>query len=146
MLRVKINYRMRVLTSVVCLLTLLFIGCKEKYETPEAIAKIPIALEVKRFDLDFKNLKSDDFTQLKEEYPFLIPQNSVILNDTIRYNLDPFDEYDDDELYKALCNVNLFDKINKLPLKLNTVISKNNGFSFSYGEIQLFTRYQNIIN
>ena len=77
MLGAKQNFRMRILTYGVCLVTLLFLGCKEGYETPEAVEKIPIEIKVKRFDQDFKNLESDDFTGLKEEYPFLVPRKNV---------------------------------------------------------------------
>ena len=77
MVGAKLNYRMRIIIYGACLVTLLFLGCKEGYETPEVIEKIPIDLKVKRFDQDFKRLKSDDFTRLKEEYPFLIPRNNL---------------------------------------------------------------------
>lgn len=32
----------------------------------------------------------------------IIPQEPVLFSETLRYNLDPFGEYEDDKLWKAL--------------------------------------------
>jgi ABC-type multidrug transport system fused ATPase/permease subunit len=43
----------------------------------------------------------------------IIPQDPVIFSATIRYNLDPFDLYSDDELWSVLEMVNMKEAINR---------------------------------
>lgn len=45
----------------------------------------------------------------------IIPQEPVLFSGTMRTNLDPFNEYDDDILWKALEDVELKEAINELP-------------------------------
>jgi len=42
-----------------------------------------------------------------------IPQSPFLIQGSIRENLDPFNEYTDDDIYKTLREVNLFDHIEK---------------------------------
>ncbi|KAK4879950.1 hypothetical protein RN001_008096 [Aquatica leii] len=66
----------------------------------------------------------------------IIPQEPVLFDDTLRNNLDPFEEYSDIELWNALSEVELKVIIAELPLGLNTEVS-NGGMYFSVGQKQL---------
>ena len=67
----------------------------------------------------------------------IIPQTPVLFSETVRYNIDPFDQYTDDEILNVLKIVKLDDLIlNKLSNGLNTMMSENGG-NFSVGESQL---------
>ncbi|KAJ3055450.1 hypothetical protein HDU99_007562, partial [Rhizoclosmatium hyalinum] len=67
----------------------------------------------------------------------VIPQDPVLLTGTIRSNLDPFNRRSDEEIYSALKSVHLGQKIEEMPLKLDTLIVEN-GRAFSLAERQLF--------
>ncbi|KAL0850177.1 hypothetical protein ABMA28_012050 [Loxostege sticticalis] len=62
----------------------------------------------------------------------IIPQEPVLFSATIRYNLDPFDNYSDDELWRALEQVELKDAIPALDYKVS-----EGGSNFSMGQRQL---------
>lgn len=71
-----------------------FVSCNEEAEIEKEIAKVPVEFEVVRFDKQFAEAKPKDIPGLKQEYPFLFPQqfsNSVWiekLNDTIQQEID----------------------------------------------------------
>ena len=44
----------------------------------------------------------------------IIPQNPILFVGTIRQNLDPFDNYMDNQLWSALSEVNLLDRVKSL--------------------------------
>ena len=67
----------------------------------------------------------------------IIPQEPVLFAGTVRSNLDPFNEYPDNELWDALRKVSLYDDIQMLPQKLETVII-DNGRNFSLLQCMLF--------
>lgn len=50
----------------------------------------------------------------------IIPQEPVLFSGTMRYNLDPFDEYDDEKLWEALEEVNLKENISDMPAGLQS--------------------------
>ena len=54
----------------------------------------------------------------------------------IRDNIDPFNHSNDDKIYDVLREVKLFDHINKMDEKLDTIISESNNV-FSVGQKQL---------
>ena len=54
----------------------------------------------------------------------------------MRYNLDPFDEYPDDQLWRSLDAVKLGDVVKEWPNGLYTTISEG-GTNFSVGQRQL---------
>ncbi|CAH1105114.1 unnamed protein product [Psylliodes chrysocephalus] len=62
----------------------------------------------------------------------IIPQEPVLFSATVRYNLDPFDEFEDDQIWKALEQVELKDSIDSLDF-----IVAGGGANFSLGERQL---------
>lgn len=67
----------------------------------------------------------------------IISQDTYILPGSIRFNLDPLDEYLDHELWDALKDVHLLATIKELPQGLQYEVSEN-GAKFSVGEKQLF--------
>ncbi|XP_051946724.1 ATP-binding cassette sub-family C member 12 [Xyrauchen texanus] len=66
----------------------------------------------------------------------VIPQDPVLFIGTVRYNLDPFNNYKDEELWLALEKTYMKDTIAKLPEKLDSPVVEN-GENFSVGERQL---------
>ncbi|KAI5646233.1 ABC transporter transmembrane region domain-containing protein [Phthorimaea operculella] len=62
----------------------------------------------------------------------IIPQEPVLFSATLRYNLDPFDSYSDDEIWRALEQVELKDAIPALDFKVS-----EGGSNFSVGQRQL---------
>jgi len=66
----------------------------------------------------------------------IIPQDPVMFSSTVRFNLDPFDEVTDDELWEVLRSVNMYDHIQSLPDKLSEMVAEG-GDNFSAGQRQL---------
>ncbi|XP_067158934.1 ATP-binding cassette sub-family C member 12 [Apteryx mantelli] len=66
----------------------------------------------------------------------VIPQDPVLFIGTVRYNLDPFSNCTDDQIWQALERTFMKDTILKLPGNLQAVVVENGG-NFSVGERQL---------
>ncbi|XP_062831587.1 ATP-binding cassette sub-family C member 4 [Anolis carolinensis] len=66
----------------------------------------------------------------------IIPQEPVLFTGSMRRNLDPFDEYTDEELWSSLEEVQLKETIEELPNKLETQLAES-GSNFSVGQRQL---------
>jgi gliding motility-associated lipoprotein GldB len=84
-------------------------ACSSSNAVEEEIAKIPVKVELDRFDKKFFNASKEDFFQLKQDYPYLFPEQypdsiwlkrqrdslQVILQNEINAvfpSLDPFEE------------------------------------------------------
>ncbi|KAL3992643.1 protein tyrosine phosphatase type IVA [Sarotherodon galilaeus] len=66
----------------------------------------------------------------------VIPQDPVLFVGTVRYNLDPFNKYTDEEIWAALEKSYMKDSISKLEGKLEARVMEN-GENFSVGQRQL---------
>ncbi|XP_071497740.1 ATP-binding cassette sub-family C member 5-like [Diadema antillarum] len=66
----------------------------------------------------------------------IIPQDPVLFIGTVRYNLDPFREHSDKELWEALERSYMKDKIRQLESGLDAPVTEG-GDNFSVGERQL---------
>lgn len=66
----------------------------------------------------------------------IIPQEPVLFSGTLRKNLDPFDEYNDQVLWNALEQVELKEAVSDLPRGLESAMSEG-GSNFSVGQRQL---------
>lgn len=66
----------------------------------------------------------------------IIPQEATLFAGSLRFNLDPFDERSDDELWNSLELVELKETVSTIPGALNSKI-KDGGSNFSAGQRQL---------
>lgn len=66
----------------------------------------------------------------------IIPQDPVMFSASIRFNLDPFNDHTDEEIWDVLQNVNMKEHILTLPNKLMEEVAEG-GDNFSAGQRQL---------
>ena len=66
----------------------------------------------------------------------VIPQDPVLFSGTLRYNLDPFDEFSSEEIWAAVGNCHLRKMVESLPSQLMSPVEED-GHNFSVGECQL---------
>ena len=83
-------------------------------------------------DVDTKSIGLHDLRKKMS----IIPQDPVLFSGTMRYNLDPFDEYSDTELWEALEQVQLKAVVQQLEGQLSAEVSEG-GSNFSVGQRQL---------
>ena len=65
-------------------------------------------------------------------------QTPVMFKGSLRFNLDPFDQHTDGDLWQALEAVELKRRIETLPYKLDSSVTED-GKNFSAGERQLLS-------
>ncbi|XP_065413698.1 ATP-binding cassette sub-family C member 5 isoform X4 [Chrysemys picta bellii] len=66
----------------------------------------------------------------------IIPQEPVLFSGTVRSNLDPFNQYSEEQIWDALERTHMKECIAQLPMKLESEVMEN-GENFSVGERQL---------
>ena len=66
----------------------------------------------------------------------IIPQDPVMFSAPVRFNLDPFDEHTDEEVWAVLEDVNMKEHVLSLPDKLQEMIAEG-GDNFSAGQRQV---------
>eukprot|EP01083_Nonionella_stella_P170003 577655_1 len=94
--------------------------------------------------LDFKQLGLRDLRSNLS----IITQTPILFGDcTLRFNLDPFDVYTDDEIWNAIksVNISLYDLIQERDGKLGCLIAEN-GSNFSVGQKQLICFARAMLN
>ena len=82
--------------------------------------------------IDISDINLDDLRQSIT----IVPQDSFLIEGTLRENLDPMEIYPDDEIIKFLDEFSLFKQIEDNDKRLNIEI-KENGSNLSIGEKQL---------
>ncbi|KAJ8918369.1 hypothetical protein NQ315_008063 [Exocentrus adspersus] len=95
--------------------------------------------EIKIDELNTKDLILND---LRSKIS-IIPQDPVLFSGTLRYNLDPFEEYADDVLYRAIHDVELKDPSNIITRLEYRVMDR--GANYSVGQRQLICLARAII-
>ncbi|OLY79209.1 Canalicular multispecific organic anion transporter 1 [Smittium mucronatum] len=83
--------------------------------------------------IDEVNTRSIELLNLRKNIS-IIPQESILVSGTLRYNLDPNDVYSDDELWRAIELVNLKEVVGSKSLEMMVL---NDGANFSAGQKQL---------
>ena len=92
----------------------------------------PLEGKIEIDGIDIKKLSLDD---LRSKIS-IIPQDSFLYSDTLRMNLDPFERYSDEEIWRALELSSLKDFVQEIPEGLNKLISEG-GSNLSVGQRQL---------
>lgn len=85
--------------------------------------------------IDGMDIKSISLESLRSKLS-IIPQEPFLFSGTLRKNLDPFDEYDNEILWEALEKVELKHVIENTPNGLNSLVNES-GSNFSVGQKQL---------
>jgi ATP-binding cassette subfamily C (CFTR/MRP) protein 4 len=67
----------------------------------------------------------------------IIPQDPFLFKGTIRFNLDPFQQHTDDQLWDALRRAEVQEIVQEIPQRLEAEVQEG-GANFSVGERQLF--------
>jgi ATP-binding cassette subfamily C protein len=79
-------------------------------------------------------IKEIGYTKVREHIGFVL-QSPLMFNSTLRYNLSLGEAYSDEEMYEALKVAQLYDFVEELPAKLDTIVGKN-GTKLSGGQRQ----------
>lgn len=85
--------------------------------------------------LDGVNIATVPLTLLRSNLS-IIPQDPVLFTGTIRFQLDPFQQYSDMQIWEVLEQVNMGDLVKSLPNGLREMVSEG-GDNLSQGQRQL---------
>lgn len=85
--------------------------------------------------LDGTNISSIGLHDLRSRLS-IIPQDPTMFEGTVRSNLDPLEEYSDEQIWEALDKCQLGDEVRKKEGKLDSIVSEN-GENWSMGQRQL---------
>ncbi|WKY16856.1 hypothetical protein Q1695_001460 [Nippostrongylus brasiliensis] len=86
-------------------------------------------------EIDGQDISTLSLEELRSRLT-IVPQDPVLFSGTLRFNLDPFDAYTDEEIWNALRNAHLEAFVSSLGEKLRHVISEG-GENLSVGQRQL---------
>ncbi|ULT79399.1 hypothetical protein L5515_016086 [Caenorhabditis briggsae] len=86
-------------------------------------------------EIDGVNIADLQLEQLRSRLT-IVPQDPVLFSGTLRMNLDPFDAFNDDQIWEALRNAHLESFVNSLQHGLSHKISEG-GENLSVGQRQL---------
>ncbi|KAL8152436.1 hypothetical protein V2J09_010196 [Rumex salicifolius] len=96
-----------------------------------------VELEKGRILIDDYDIAKFGLTDLRKVLG-IIPQAPVLFSGTVRFNLDPFNEHNDADLWEALERAHLKDAIRRNPFGLDAEVSEA-GENFSVGQRQLLS-------
>ncbi|KAI3958770.1 hypothetical protein MKX01_023446, partial [Papaver californicum] len=96
-----------------------------------------VELERGRILIDDYDVAKFGLTDLRKVLG-IIPQSPVLFSGTVRFNLDPFGEHNDADLWEALERAHLKDVIRRNSLGLDAEVSES-GENFSVGQRQLLS-------
>ncbi|KAI4297457.1 hypothetical protein L6164_037348 [Bauhinia variegata] len=96
-----------------------------------------VELERGRILIDDCDISKFGLTDLRKVLG-IIPQSPVLFSGTVRFNLDPFNEHNDADLWEALERAHLKDVIRRNSLGLEAEVSEA-GENFSVGQRQLLS-------
>ncbi|KAJ4703002.1 ABC transporter C family member 2-like [Melia azedarach] len=96
-----------------------------------------VELERGKISIDGCDVAKFGLTDLRKALS-IIPQSPVLFAGTVRFNLDPFSEYNDADLWEALERAHLKDVIRRNSLGLDAEVSEGGG-NFSVGQRQLLS-------
>lgn len=86
-------------------------------------------------EIDGQNISTLSLQELRSRLT-IVPQDPVLFSGTLRFNLDPFEAYSDEEIWSALRNAHLEPFVSSLNEKLQHHISEG-GENLSVGQRQL---------
>ncbi|XP_025884380.1 ABC transporter C family member 12 isoform X3 [Solanum lycopersicum] len=96
-----------------------------------------VELERGRILIDDCDVANIELTDLRSALS-IIPQSPVLFSGTVRFNLDPFNEHNDADLWEALERAHLKDVIRRSTFGLDAEVSEG-GENFSVGQRQLLS-------
>ncbi|KAB2627658.1 ABC transporter C family member 12-like [Pyrus ussuriensis x Pyrus communis] len=96
-----------------------------------------VEIEKGRILIDSCDVSKFGLTDLRKVLS-IIPQSPVLFSGTVRFNLDPFSEHTDADLWEALERAHLKDVIRRNSLGLDAEVSEG-GENFSVGQRQLLS-------